>query len=124
MFSTSSPRRILARAAVAGVIAAVPVSASVITASAAPAPSEGIALEQAQDVSDNGDGFDSARRFGHDFNDPMNPNSMLNPNNPMNPNSWLNPNNPASPHHRHRHHPYPQPQPWQRTLPPGTFGSS
>lgn len=40
------------------------------------------------------------RRWGNKFNDlsnPMNPNSLLNPNNPMNPASLRNPNNPANP---------------------------
>src|ERR1051326_5965363 len=48
------------------------------------------------------------RRWRQSMNNPMNPNSPLNPMNPMNPNSPLNPMNPNNPNShawkaRHRH---------------------
>jgi hypothetical protein len=44
----------------------------------------------------------ATRSNPRNLNNPMNPNSMLNPNNPMNPNSMLNPSNPNSPMARAR----------------------
>lgn len=115
VFSTTIPRRMLARVSFAATIAAAPLTALAIPASAAPVTPPAAATEIGQlmpedcvnpETSERRDECERAWREQADRNwdgslsNPENPHSPLNPhnlNNPNNPQSPLNPSNPANP---------------------------
>ncbi|MFE7798172.1 hypothetical protein [Nocardia sp. NPDC057440] len=115
VFSTTIPRRMLAMASFAAAIAAAPLTALAIPASADPATPPAAATEIGQltpedcvnpETPERRDECGRAWReqvehnWDANLSNPDNPNSSLNPhnlNNPNNPQSPLNPSNPANP---------------------------
>ncbi len=97
-----TPRRMLAKVAVAATLITVPLTASAIPAWAA--PETGSAGSNECENAENRDACKQAQ-WDTSLNNPRNPRSLLNPSNPANPenqwkNSLNNPDNPMSPLNR------------------------